>query len=154
MPGNLEPCHPFCQSNPVTVWPGAKSRYEVHYLSGWVYERRFERWIDGVGYDLEIGGHGEATSLVSWRVEPVERAVCTLGITVSPHLFQNAPVVVRWAPHILCVAPCSASTSHPSCAASSGTSSGVNRRPDLSIPPSPAEVGPITQLPRRKDQRP
>jgi hypothetical protein len=30
----------------------------------------------------------------------------------------------------------------------------ANRRPDLSIPPSPAEVGPITQSPRRKDQQP
>jgi hypothetical protein len=30
----------------------------------------------------------------------------------------------------------------------------ANRRPDLSIPPSPAEVRPITQLPRRNDQRP
>lgn len=105
MPGNLEPCHPFCHSNPVTVWPGATSRDEVHYLSGWVYQRRFKRWIDGVGYDLEIGGHGQATSLVSWRVEPVDRNVCTLGITVHPHLLQNKPAVVRWAPHLLYVAP-------------------------------------------------
>lgn len=104
-PGNLELCHPFCQSNPVTVWPGATSRDEVHYLSGWVYERRFKRWIDGVGYDLEIGGRGEATSFVSWRVEPVDRNVCTLAITVYPHLLQNAPAVVRWPPHVLYVAP-------------------------------------------------
>jgi hypothetical protein len=54
-PGNLELCHPFCVSNPVRVWAGPSSQDEVHYLSGWVYERLFRRWIEGVGYDLEIG---------------------------------------------------------------------------------------------------
>ena len=105
MPGNLELCHPFCESNPVTAWPGAESHDEVRYLSGWVYERRFERWIEGVGYDLQIGAHGEATSLVSWRLEPFDRAVCVLRITVHPHLLQNVPVALRWLPHILYVRP-------------------------------------------------
>jgi hypothetical protein len=64
-PGNLELCHPFCASNPVRVWPGPGSRDEVHYLSGWVLERRFLNWIDGVGYDLEVGRSGGDKSLVS-----------------------------------------------------------------------------------------
>lgn len=82
MPGNLEAGHPFCATNPVMAWPGPGSHDEIHYLSGWVYERRFQRWIDGVGYDLEVGGHGEDKSLVSWRISPVDDATCTLGITV------------------------------------------------------------------------
>jgi hypothetical protein len=53
MSGNLESCHPFCARNPVKVWPGSNSQDEVHYLSGWVYERRFHQWIEGIGYDLE-----------------------------------------------------------------------------------------------------
>ncbi len=57
MPGNLEPCHPFCLKNPVEHWPGPESRDEVHYLNGLVFERRFCRWLDGAGYDLEIGRH-------------------------------------------------------------------------------------------------
>ena len=58
MVGNLEPCHPFCAQNPIEAWPGDGSRDQVHCLSGWVYERRFCQWIDGVGYDLEIGRPG------------------------------------------------------------------------------------------------
>jgi hypothetical protein len=42
-PGNLEACHPFCAKNPVAAWPGEDSRDSVHYLSGWVFERRFRR---------------------------------------------------------------------------------------------------------------
>ena len=54
-PGNLEAAHPFCARNPVSVWPGSESRDQIHYLSGWVYERRFKRWIDRVGYDQATG---------------------------------------------------------------------------------------------------
>jgi hypothetical protein len=105
MPGNLEYGHPFCKRNPVTAWPGAGSRDEVHYLSGWVYERQFNRWIDGVGYDLAIGAHGEPTSLVSWRVAAVGQANCTLTITVCPHVLQRMPTALRWLPHVAYLRP-------------------------------------------------
>jgi hypothetical protein len=105
MPGNLEPCHPFCERNPVSVWPGPESRDEIHYLSGWVYERRFCRWIDGLGYDLEIGARGERTSFVSWRVEPADEASCILSITVYPHVVQRLPIALRWLPHAAYVRP-------------------------------------------------
>ena len=93
MPGNLELCHPFCASNPVQVWQGPDSRDEVHYLSGWVYERRFLRWRDGVGYDLEIGKRGGGKSFVSWRITPVDQDTCVLSITVYPNILQNWPNV-------------------------------------------------------------
>jgi len=105
MPGNLELCHPFCEKNPVTVWPGPESRDEIHYLSGWVYERRFRRWIEGVGYDLEIGGPGEEASLVSWRVHAVGHDESRLGITVYPHLLQGIPTALGWLPHVAYVKP-------------------------------------------------
>jgi len=57
-PNNLERCHPFCARNPVKAWLGPDSRDQVHYLNGLVFERRFLRWIDEVGYDHEIGRHG------------------------------------------------------------------------------------------------
>jgi hypothetical protein len=104
-PGNLEFCHPFCKRNPVQVWPGPDSRDEVHYLSGWVYERRFLRWLDGSGYDLEIGRQNGASSFVSWRITPTDERNCTLRITVFPHALQNIPVTVRWLPHILRLRP-------------------------------------------------
>jgi len=105
LPGNLELCHPFCASNPTQVWPGPDSQDEVHYLSGWIYERHFRRWIDGIGYDLEIGRSGGRKSSVSWRIFPIDDRNCTLRITVYPHALQNLPVVIRWLPHTLRLRP-------------------------------------------------
>ena len=105
MPGNLEACHPFCSSNPVQVWPGDNSHDEVHYLSGWIFERQFCHWIDGVGYDLEIGRHGGQKSFVSWRIMEHENRESVLRIAVYPHVFQNVPIVIRWIPYIFYVRP-------------------------------------------------
>ncbi len=104
-PGNLELCHPFCESNPVRIWPGPGSQDEVHYLSGWVYERQFRRWIEGVGYDLQIGRKGGGKSLVSWRVIPIDDYCCALKITVCPHALQNLPILIRWIPYVLWLRP-------------------------------------------------
>ena len=105
LPGNLELCHPFCAKNPVDVWPGEASRDEIQYLSGLVFERRFCRWIDGVGYDLEIGARGGRMSFVSWRILPNAGGESTLRIAVYPHVLQQVPVVIRWLPHWLRLRP-------------------------------------------------
>ncbi len=104
-PGNLENCHPYCSRNPVRAWPGPESRDEVHYLSGWVYERRFCSWLEGVGYDLSVGRPGGGQSLVSWRVAAVDSDNCRLAITVYPHALQHLPLIVRWVPHRLRLRP-------------------------------------------------
>ena len=104
-PGNLERCHPFCAANPVHEWPGEHSKDEVHYLSGWVFERRFRRWIEGVGYDLDIGRRGGGTSHVSWRIIPADADGSLLRITVYPFVLQSVPVIVRWIPHLARVRP-------------------------------------------------
>ena len=95
MLGNLETCHPFCEKNPVEKWPGEGSKDEVHYLSGWIYERNFYRWIDDVGYDLEIGRSGGGKSFVSWRIIPSGSQSCKLKIAVYPHILQNLAVPIR-----------------------------------------------------------
>lgn len=104
-PANLENCHPFCDRNPVHAWPGPESRDEVHYLSGWVYERRFRNWLEGEGYDLDIASRGEVIASVSWRVHPVDDCSCTLEITVCPYALQHLPVVIRWLPHLIRLRP-------------------------------------------------
>jgi hypothetical protein len=104
-PGSLEMCHPFCARNPVQLWSGADSRDEVHYLSGWVYERRFRQWLEGTGYDLEIFRHNDALASVSWRISPIDEQNCKLRITVYPYVLQKYPVVVRWLPHLLRLRP-------------------------------------------------
>jgi hypothetical protein len=105
MPGNLELCHPFCARNPVKTWPGEDSIDEIHYLSGWVYQRRFTRWLDGTGYDLEIGRPTGKMSFVSWRIRPVDERNSILRIAVYPAALQHLPVSVRWLPHIVVIAP-------------------------------------------------
>jgi hypothetical protein len=105
MPGNLELCHPFCASNPVQEWPGPNSVDEVHYLSGWVYVRQFCNWIDGVGYDLNIGRKGGNQSFVYWRINEIDENNCTLRITVHPHALQKLPAAIRWLPHFAKLRP-------------------------------------------------
>jgi len=77
----------------------------VHYLSGWVFERRFVRWYDGTGYDLEIGRPGGGTSFVSWRIVPVDQHKCVLRITVYPAVLRSWPTALRWIPYLLRVRP-------------------------------------------------
>ncbi|MGI9341461.1 MAG: hypothetical protein ACR2QV_01340 [Gammaproteobacteria bacterium] len=102
---NLERCHPFVAKNPVISWPGPDSRDEVHYLSGWVFERRFLQWFEGIGYDLEIGERGGPQSFVSWRIFPGDENNSELRIAVYPHVLQNIPVAIRWLPHLARVRP-------------------------------------------------
>ena len=105
MPGNLESCHPFCAKNPVETWPGPDAYDQVHYLNGLIFERRFRSWIEGTGYDLDIGRIGGRSSFVSWRLQPIDPGNTNLRIAVYPFLFQNLPVVIRWMPHILRIRP-------------------------------------------------
>ena len=105
MPGNLEPCHPFCAKNPVEIWPGSKSRDQVHYLNGLVYQRQFRRWIAGIGYDLNFGRSGERTSFVSWRIQPIDSSQTDLRISVYPHVILNLPAAIRWIPYVVHIRP-------------------------------------------------
>lgn len=98
-------CHPFCDKNPVRNWPGPGSLDQVHYHNGLIFERRFQRWIDGIGYDLEIGTRGGPSSFVSWRISPAGNQTCALSIAVYPHVLQNLPVAIRWLPHVLRLRP-------------------------------------------------
>ena len=104
-PGNLEACHPFCAKNPVAKWPGPEARDQVHYLNGLVYERRFCDWIEGLGYDLNIGIPGGKSSFVSWRLQPVDPLHTNLRIAVYPYVLQTLPVAVRWIPYMLYIGP-------------------------------------------------
>ena len=100
-PGYLEAVHPFCEHNPVMVWPGSAARDEIHYRSGWVYQRTFTDWIDGVGYDLDIGAAGEPISHVSWRLAPQSERACQLTISVWPRPLTRIPVShARQLPHL------------------------------------------------------
>ena len=104
-PMNLEDCHPFCESNPVEKWPGVGSIDTIYYYSGWVMQRKFTNWIDGVGYDLTIGRESGRKSFVSWRITEEQDNISKLSITIYPHVLQNVPLAVRWLPHFAYIGP-------------------------------------------------
>ncbi len=104
-PGNVKDYHPFCEKNPVYEWPGVGSKDGVYYYSGWVLQREFVNWIDGVGYDLMIGREGGRKSYVSWRITEEHEGTGMLTITIYPHALQNIPVAIRWLPHITTLQP-------------------------------------------------
>ena len=104
-PGNLELCHPFCGKNPVQHWSRENSVDQVHYLNGRVYERRFNSWQEGVGYDLEIISRGTPLAAVTWRIASVDASSCVLRITVYPYMLQKYPVGLRWLPHFFFLRP-------------------------------------------------
>jgi hypothetical protein len=85
-PGQLHKYHPYCQANEVFKWPGVGSRDSLTYYSGIYFERDFTTWIDGVGYDLEIGPPPRKTSLISWRIKPVKPSCSSLSLEVIPYL--------------------------------------------------------------------
>lgn len=104
-PGLLPLYHPFCKENRVHHWPGPDSHDEVHYFSGWVLERNFTDWIDGVGYDLEVGRAGGRTSTVSWRVADKGDDLSEFRISIRPYALQHLSVFSRWVPHLLVLRP-------------------------------------------------
>jgi len=104
-PGLLPLYHPFCKENRVHRWPGPDSCDEVHYFSGWVFERNITNWIDGVGYELDIGRRGGRTSRVAWHITAQSEERCEICITVYPHGLQQLPVIARWFPHFFFLRP-------------------------------------------------
>lgn len=104
-PGNLELCHPFCVRNPVHRWPGPDSLDEVHYSSGWIFERQFCRWLEGVGYDLEIGRQGGRSSFVEWRISRGAGRGSALEIAVYPYSLGRVPAPLRGLTHLLYIKP-------------------------------------------------
>ncbi len=77
----------------------------MHYLNGVVYERRFQSWYEGAGYDLEIWHKQRKMADVFWRIESTGERSSVLQITVLPMALQRIPVWLRWAPHLFVMRP-------------------------------------------------
>lgn len=85
-PGQLTRYHPFCQETRVIKWPGVGAKDTVTYYSGVHYERDFVTWIEGVGFDIEIGPPPHKTARVEWRIKELGEHQSELAITVMPYL--------------------------------------------------------------------
>ena len=105
MPGNLEKYHPFCLQNQIIKWPGVDSHDEIHYLNGWVFERKFCKWYEGTGYDLKIGEKEGKLSYVTWRIKSLNASRSLVTIKIYPNIIQNFPLVIRWFVYLLKIKP-------------------------------------------------
>ena len=89
-PGNLVYFHPFCESNPVEVWPGVGSSDKVCYYNGLVLERDFTNWIEGSGYDLMASAEEGLQFKVTWRITGVNGEKSALNITIQQVIGQDS----------------------------------------------------------------
>ncbi len=85
-PGHLEQVHPFCRENVVLQWPGVGARDTITYYSGIHYQRDFVTWLEGAGYDIEIGPPPHKTARVAWRIKALNEGRSELSIEVTPYL--------------------------------------------------------------------
>jgi polyketide cyclase/dehydrase/lipid transport protein len=85
-PGQLTRYHPFCQATTVIKWPGVGAKDTVTYYSGIHYERDFVTWIEGVGFDIEVGPPPHKTARVEWRITELGEHQSELASTVVPVL--------------------------------------------------------------------
>lgn len=88
MPGNLEYFHPFCERNPVDIWPGTGSRDRIYYYNGLILTREIDRWIDGEGYDLIASAEDVLNFRVYWRIHEEKAGRSSLEITIRQILEQ------------------------------------------------------------------
>ena len=90
-PGYLNHTHPFCAKSEVIQWPGEGARDTITYFSGLHFERHFVDWVEGVGYDLELGVPPHTSARVLWRLAPVRDDASLLSIEVIPLLKADWP---------------------------------------------------------------
>ena len=102
-PSNLELFHPFCSKNPIINWPGKTSIDEIYYYSGLIYQRKFIKWTEGVGYDLLIGEKDDHQSLVSWKIQNNKQT--SLTITIYPYKYNTGIKLIEFIPYTILVKP-------------------------------------------------
>ncbi len=104
-PGNLELCHPFCESNPVEKWSGTESIDYVIYYNGLKFQRIFTKWIEDLGYDLLIGRKNGKKSKVIWRINKINNSKSQLKIAIYPHNTKKYPNIIKFLIYYIYVQP-------------------------------------------------
>ena len=104
-PGNLNDCHPFCESNEVIQWNEDGHVDRLVYLNGRTYIRQFLTWDEGKGYSLRIGEENGLQSFVQWEIDAISEDKSQLRITVYPYLLAGYPKVVSFLPYQFWIKP-------------------------------------------------
>ncbi len=102
-PGNLNKVHPFCKSNKVVNWDKDNHEDILEYLNGVTLHRKFDKWDEGKGYELNIGRENGRKSKVIWKITGEKKS--KLKITVYPHVFSNRSRIIYFIIHALFINP-------------------------------------------------
>ena len=102
-PGNLNKTHPFCKSNKIVNWDKNKHEDILEYLNGVTLHRKFDKWEEGKGYELNIGRENGRKSKVIWKITGEKKS--KLKITVYPHVFSNRSRIIYFITHALFINP-------------------------------------------------
>ena len=102
-PGNLNKVHPFCKSNKVVYWDKDNHQDILEYLNGVTLYRKFYKWEEGKGYELNIGRENGRKSKVIWKITGEKKS--KLKITVYPHVFSNRNRIIYFITHALFINP-------------------------------------------------
>ena len=102
-PGNLNKVHPFCKSNKVVNWDKDNHEDILEYLNGVTLYRKFDKWDEGKGYELNIGRENGRKSKVIWKITGENKS--KLKITVYPHVFSNRSRIIYFIIHALFINP-------------------------------------------------
>ena len=103
--GNLNDCHPYCQSNESIQWDEDGHVDRLVYLNGRTYIRQFLTWDEGEGYTLRIGEENGLQSFVQWEINAIAENKSQLTITVHPYLLAGYPKVVSFLPYQFWIKP-------------------------------------------------
>ena len=104
-PGNLNDCHPFCESNETIQWDEYGHIDRLVYLNGRTYIRQLLTWDEGKGYTLRIGKENGLQSFVQWEIDAISENKSQLTITVHPYLFAGYPKIVSFLPYKFWIKP-------------------------------------------------
>ena len=104
-PGNLNDCHPFCESNEVIQWDEDGHIDRLVYLNGRTYIRQFLTWDEGYGYTLRIGEENGLQSFVQWEIDAISENESQLRITVHPYLLAGYPKILSFLPYQFWIIP-------------------------------------------------
>ena len=77
---------PVLRQHRSRVLAGHRVEGSITYYSGRSYQRNFVAWMEGVGYDIELGESPNLTARVLWRIAPQTASSCRFSIEVIPYL--------------------------------------------------------------------
>ena len=72
-------------------------------MNGVILHRKFYKWDEGKGYELNIGRENGRKSKVIWEITGVKKS--KLKITVYPHVFSNRNKIIYFIIHTLVINP-------------------------------------------------